>query len=306
MKKVNDPLISIVTLNWNTAGMTCCFLESSRQLNYRNYEILVCDMNSDVDPSFQIGSYDFPHTTVLRSNKNLGFAGGNNWGIAQAKGDYIFIVNNDTELTPDLLHLLLEPFREDPSIGVVCPKIRFYHSPSIIQYAGFKPMNFFTGRTSAIGNKEEDKGQYNVSGYTAGAHGCAMMVKKEVIEEIGAFPESFFLYYEEWDWSCRILNAGYKIFYQAKGLIYHKESVTVGKANPLKVYYLTRNRILFMRRNSAWFQFLVFIIFFGLFSFPKSVVSYLLKKQFQFAKSFLRGTWNGILQSKYSPVYNSN
>ena len=129
-----------------------------------------------------------------------------------------------------------------------------------------------------------------------------MMVKREVIEKVGAFPESFFLYYEEWDWSCRIINAGFKIYYQAEALIFHKESVTVGKANPLKVYYLTRNRILFMRRNANWYQLLVFLLFFGLFSFPKSVVSYIIKKQFQFAKSFLKGTWNGMFLPRYSPV----
>lgn len=302
MQKVNTPLISIITLNWNATDVTCRFLESTRQLEYKNYEILVCDMNSTVDPTDQINNQHFPRTTVHRSPKNLGFAGGNNWGIRQAKGDFIFIVNNDTEVTPDLLDRLLEPFYQDASIGVVCPKIRFYSNPGVIQYAGFKPMNILTGRTAAVGSLEEDKGQHDVSGYTAGAHGCAMMVKKEVIEKVGMFPESFFLYYEEWDWSYRIIKAGYKIFYQAKGLIFHKESMSVGKQNPLKVYYLTRNRILFMRRNTRLPQFLVFISFFTLFTVPKSVAGFLFKKQFVFLKSFFKGALNGITTSKYSLV----
>jgi GT2 family glycosyltransferase len=260
-------------------------------------------MDSDEDPTTIINERQFPNTRVLRSDKNLGFSGGNNWGIRQAKGDYIFIVNNDTEVTPTLIDDLLEPFGNDPSIGVVCPKIRFFSNPDVIQYAGFKPMNIFTGRTAAVGSLEKDNGQHDISGYTAGAHGCAMMVKKEVITKVGMFPENFFLYYEEWDWSYRILKAGYKIFYQSKALIFHKESMSVGKENPLKVYYLTRNRILFMRRNTKFFQFFIFICFFGLFTIPKSTFGYLVKKQFRFVKYFFKGVFNGITISKSSLVY---
>lgn len=297
------PLISIITLNWNTPDITCQFLESTRKLEYKNYEILVCDMKSDIDPTEQIVSNNYPNTRVLRSPDNLGFSGGNNWGIRQAKGDYIFIVNNDTEVTPDLLDKLLLPFSSDPTIGVTCPKIRFFHSPAIIQYAGFNPINRYTGRTTALGSRQEDKGQFDAPGYTEGAHGCAMMVKREVIEKTGMFPENFFLYYEEWDWSCRIQKAGYKIYYQASALIYHKESMSVGKNNAFKVYYLTRNRILFMRRNSTGFQFSVFVLFFGLVAVPKSVIRYVAKREFGHLKGFLRGIYYNLTKSKHSLVY---
>jgi GT2 family glycosyltransferase len=298
----DNPLISIVTLTWNQTEITCQFLESTRNLNYKNYEILVCDMGSTVDPSSRIEMANYPNTRVLRSEKNLGFTGGNNWGIRQAKGDYIFIVNNDTEVTPDLLDVLLEPFYSDATIGVTCPKIRFFSQPDTIQYAGFNPINKLTGRTSAVGNQEIDNGQCDVSGYTHGAHGCAMLVSREVIDKVGIFPENFFIYYEEWDWSARILKAGYHIYYQAKGLIYHKESVTMGKQSAIKVYYHTRNRILYMRRNTKWNQFAVFISFFVLFSAPKAVVTYVVKRQFGHLKSFVKGaTWN-LGASKYSAV----
>lgn len=302
MQMENPPLISIITLNWNTAEATCQFLESTRKFSHKNYEVLVCDMDSEIDPTGIIEHKNFPNTRVLRSRKNLGFAGGNNWGMKQAKGDYVFIVNNDTEVTPDLLNLLLDPFLKNPDIGVVCPKIKYFISPNVIQYAGFKPMNFFTARTTAVGSKQVDNGQFDKPGYTAGAHGCAMMVKREVIDKTGMFPESFFLYYEEWDWSCRIKNAGYKIYYQSNAVIYHKESMSVGKENPLKVYYLTRNRILFIRRNSNWLQCIAFIVFFLFFSFPKSVIMYASKRQFNFLNSFLRGAWNGIVTTSYSIV----
>ena len=116
------------------------------------------------------------------------------------------------------------------------------------------------------------------------------------------FPEKVFLYYEEWDWSARILKAGYKIWYTAPAVIYHKESLSVGKSNPMKVYYHTRNRILYIRRNAGLFQRLVFFLFFAFFTFPKSLAGYLLRKQYAQLRYFVKGAvWN-LYSSSYSPV----
>ncbi len=287
------PFISIITLNYNQTEATCAFLESARLLDYPNYEILVCDMASASDPSPSIPEGKYPHSILLKSKKNLGFAGGNNWGMRQAKGEYLFIVNNDTEVTPNLLTNLVRPFLENEEIGVTCPKIKYFSNPNVIQYAGFNAMNVYTGRVTSIGLMEEDLGQYDLSKFTSGAHGCAMMVKREILERVGMFAEKFFLYYEEWDWSARILRAKYKIWYAADAVIYHKESLTVGKYNPIKVYYHTRNRILYMRRNSSFFQFAVFSVIFIFFVVPKTFIHYFLKKKFIHLKYFFKGImWN--------------
>src|SRR2546423_5585416 len=135
------PLISVVTLNYNQAEVTKQFLESFRSVKYPRYEILVCDMASGEDITSRVNVQEYKNVTLLCSKENLGFAGGNNWGISHAKGDFIFIVNNDTEVTPDLLNKLIQPFFENDEIGVTCPKIRFWDQPAIIQYAGFNPMN---------------------------------------------------------------------------------------------------------------------------------------------------------------------
>jgi len=302
MLKDDLPFISIITLNYNQTSVTCEFLESARHLSYPNYEILVCDMASDKDPSSLIKSGNYPHTQLLLCKENLGFAGGNNWGMRQAKGDFIFIVNNDTEVTPDLLDKLLQPFQENKLIGVSCPKIKYFHEPTVIQYAGFNPMNPYTGRTTVIGEREEDRGQHNHSRPTYGAHGCAMLVSRQVIEKVGMFPEKFFLYYEEWDWSLRIMRAGYKIWYTADAVIFHKESVSVGKNNPMKVYYHTRNRILFMRRNVNFFQMIIFTGFFILLTIPKSLIGYLARGEKQQLKYFMKGVFWNIYSSSYSKV----
>ncbi len=293
MWKGAEPLVSIIILNYNQTKVTCEFLESSRRLNYTNFEILVCDMASIVNPSHDILTGNYPNTRLLLNEKNLGFAAGNNWGIRQSKGEFVFIVNNDTELTPDLIELLLEPFYSDERIAVTSPKIKFYYSPDMIQYAGFGPMNSFTGRSSTIGEMEKDTGSFNQPGATSAAHGCAMMVRRAVFDKTGMFPEIFFLYYEEWDLSARILKAGYIIWYAAKAVIYHKESMSVGKQNPLKTYYLTRNRILYMRRNSGYINLVVFLLFFIFFTIPKSVMLYIFKRQFSHLRLFFKAiAWN--------------
>jgi GT2 family glycosyltransferase len=299
----HHPLVSIITLNWNQTDVTCAFLQSLKTLQYTNFEVLVCDMASTIDPAAQINQGNYPNTKVLVNEKNLGFAGGNNWGMTKAKGEFIFIVNNDTVVTPNLIDLLLEPFYIDESIGVVCPKICFFDEPKRIQYAGFNKMNLLTGRTTAIGNMQLDDGHYNKSGYTNAAHGCAMMVKKAVIEKVGMFEELFFLYYEESDWSSRIIKGGFNIFFQAKAIIYHKESMSVGKNNPMKIFYLTRNRILYMKRNSNYLQFVIFIVYFILFALPKNVFVFLLHKKISFLKAYLKGAWASITLKKYEAVY---
>jgi len=293
------PLISIITLNYNQIKVTCEFIESTKKLTYKNYEIILIDNASKENPTELITS-QYPHVKLIVNDQNLGFTGGNNVGIRAAKGDYYFVVNNDTEVTEDLFERLLEPFNADSTIGVVCPKIRYFHNPTVLQYAGFTEINPVTGRNIGIGDKEEDLGQHDVGGYTAYAHGAAMLLRRDVVEKAGSLADIFFIYYEELDWSARIRRAGYTIYYQPKALIYHKESITMGKESPIKAYYHNRNRILFMRRNSTPFQFSLFLFFLTFAIIPKTFFKYVFKGQFTHLKNFIRGlAWN-LSTSKHS------
>lgn len=289
----SGPLVSLVTLNYNQAAVTCALLESVQRLSYPAIEVIVVDNNSIQNPEPLIRERRFPNTRVIVNPANLGFAGGNNVGIQQAKGEYIVLLNNDTEVTPDLIERLLEPFATDPSIGVTCPKIRYHQQPTVIQYAGYTPVNPYTGQARAVGSHQVDEGQFDQPGLTHFAHGAALMVKRSAIEQAGLLPELYFLYYEELDWCCRIHQAGFGIYYQPSALVYHKESMTVGKSNPLKVYYQTRNRILFMRRNVPPRSLLIFSLYYVALALPKALVRYTLKGQFAFLKAYLRGLgWN--------------
>ena len=287
----DTPLISIIAINWNTTAITCDFLHSIRERNtYGNIEVIIVDNASREDPTAALLAV-YPQVRVLRNSDNLGFSGGNNTGIRAAKGEYLFIVNNDTEFTPGLLEGLLEIFALYPDAGMASPKFHYFYKKGTIEYAGYRQVNVFTGRNGMVGCQEEDLGQYDKVGVTNYVHGGGMMIPRRIIEEVGPMPEQFFLYYEEFDWSEQIKRKGYKIYYQPKSLIYHKESMTTGKSSPLKTFYLTRNRILFMRRNAPWPAFLVFASYFVCFTIPKNTFGFLLRGQ----RDHLRSFWKGIL-----------
>ena len=285
------PLVSIITLNWNTTVVTGEFLSSIKETNtYKNIEVIIVDNASNSDPTAPLVSI-FPSAKIIRNPKNLGFSARNNIGIKAAKGDYLFLVNNDTEFTPGLIESLLSVFQKNKDAGIVCPKFHYFFKKGVIEYAGYKRVNVLTGRNGMIGNGEQDKGQYDVLSKTNYAHGGAMMVSKKAIEKVGLLPELFFLYYEELDWSVKFRKNGYNIYFQPEALIYHKESVSTGKTSPLKTFYLTRNRILFMRRNIHLTGFGVFLVYFILFTIPKNSLTFLLKRQTNHLKCFWKGIW---------------
>jgi GT2 family glycosyltransferase len=291
MRNESSPLVSVISLNWNSTQVTCDFLRSIKPAStYKNIEVIVVDNDSVEDPT-KAFKEAYPEVNVIRSGSNLGFAGGNNLGIRAAKGDYLFIVNNDTEFTPGLIEGLLEIFEKYPDAGMASPKFHYFFHKGTIEYAGYENVNVFTGRNGMIGCREKDEGQYDEVRTTHYVHGGAMMVPKKVIEEVGGIPEQFFLYYEEFDWSVQIKKKGYKIYYQPQSLIYHKESMTIGKSSPLKTFYLTRNRILFMRRNMPFLNLMVFLSYFVAFTIPKNTAYYLFKGE----KKHLRSFWKGIM-----------
>ncbi|TAH27654.1 MAG: glycosyltransferase family 2 protein [Cytophagales bacterium] len=262
-------------------------LASLKNLNYKNFEVIIVDNASKEDPQ-PIINLEFPEVIVVKSAENLGFAGGNNLGLAKAKGKYVFYINNDTEVTPELLKPLVDLFESNPKVGMATPKIKYYDT-QLIQYAGSNAINSFTGRGSSIGYQELDNGQYNYLKITDLPHGAALMVPRAVIENVCLMPELFFLYYEEHDWAESIKRAGYQIYYVGTAEIYHKESISVGKLNPMKTYFMTRNRLLFMKRNTSGFPQIIGFLFFTCFSIPKNIVSYIVKTDWKHLIAFLKG-----------------
>lgn len=286
------PLVSIITVNYNESLVTMEFLESVRKLSYSNIEVIVVDNASPNDDPDAIKTA-FPEIQLIKSYENLGFAGGNNLGVKQSKGEFLLFVNNDTIVPEHFLEPLVETLQNDLNIGMVSPKIKFHWDPTLIQYAGYTPMNKWTIRNSSIGYHQKDDGTFDIPKETQSIHGAAMMVPRRVVDAVGMMTEIYFLYYEEHDWAEMIKRAGYKIFYQPKSYILHKESVSTGKFSPLKTYYISRNRILFARRNFKPFSLFISLVFQALVSIPKNLLKFTIKLEFEHLKAFWRAvSWN--------------
>ena len=292
------PELSIITINYNGLQDTCELLETL-PLKDERLEVIVVDNASKNDEATLI-EQRFPQVTVIRSEKNLGFAGGNNLGIKASHGKYLFFVNNDTLLrctkddvrSKSYFQPLINRLESSPKIGAVCPKIRFAWDDNPIQYAGYTPLSSITMRNRSIGFGEPDQGQYDKAHTTPYAHGAAMMVKREVIEKAGLMPECYFLYYEELDWSMMIRRAGYEIWYEPTCTIYHKESQATGQNSPLKTYYITRNRLLFNQRNQSrpirWLTTLYLIAIVA----AKDILKYYIKRRPDLASATMKGVFH--------------
>jgi len=293
------PLVSIITVNYNQPEITCDLLESLTHITYPAIEIIVVD-NASPSKNPDVILEKYPYITLIKSGKNLGFAGGNNIGIRVAKGKHILLINNDTEVDPGFLEPLIAKLENNPDIGVVSPKIRYFFQPDTIQYAGFTPINPITIRNSGIGFNETDHGQYEQDTQTNYAFGAAMVIPIKVMKEVGLMADIFFLYYEEMDWMQRIKDADYKIFYVHNSLVFHKDSITTGTMSPLKIFYLNRNRLLYMRRNVHGWKAVASVIYQLIIAIPKNLAVFLLSGQFKlFIAYFNAMTWH--LKNLFNP-----
>ena len=291
------PDLSFITINFNGCKDTIELIDSlQRVVHSISWEMVVVDNDSLRDEASLLSTTFAADQRVIivRSDSNLGFAGGNNLGLRHANGKAFMFINNDTFVEEDHFDRLLSRLHSSPTIGAVCPKIRFSDSPRLIQYAGFTPLSAITLRNRGIGCGEIDKGQYNQASQTAFAHGAALLFKPETLTLAGEMTECYFLYYEEMDWSERIHSAGLQIWYEPAQTIFHKESQTTGQASPLRTYYLTRNRLLFARRNRKGVTLYLSYLYLTCVVLTKAFALNGLHRRFNLAMAALRGIWDFI------------
>ena len=292
----NECKLSIITINYNGLKDTCELIDS---IPFNNeMEVIVVDNASKEDEANNI-SKKYPYVKFIRSPRNLGFAGGNNLGIKEAKGKHILFMNNDTYFKEFKIESLIERLDSSEKIGIVCPKLRFAWGNNPIQFAGYTPLSPITIRNQAIGFGEEDRGQYDTAHPTPYAHGAAMLIKREAIDKVGLMPECFFLYYEELDWSMMFTRAGYEIWYDPACTVFHKESQTTGQNSPLRTYYTTRNRLLLIKRNCKGInKYLSYIYLIGIVGL-RDILKYTFTRQPSLLKAVLKGL-RDFKSSKFS------
>lgn len=295
------PLISIITVNYNQPAVTIEFLRSVKQFAGTNEVEVVLVDNAPAENRAADFAAAYPGLIYILSSRNLGYAGGNNLGIRRAKGDYMLLLNNDTEITEGFLITMVQEMEQRPEAGLLSPLIKYFDNKDIIQYAGFTTMNYLTARNAGIGAMETDKGQYNGDSRETGfCHGAAVMCRRADLEKAGLMDERYFLYYEELDWCEKFKKNGKKIWFTGKAVIYHKESISVGKASPVKAFFMARNRMLFIRKNTNFPLTFFFSIYYTLIAIPKQLIAHLKSGRKDLALQTLKGLWWNFTHSSNS------
>ncbi len=266
------PSVTLIILTTNALAMTKEQLVDVSKLDTKGIqcECLVVDNGSMDGTEEALKNYKLPNMDYkfIQSGANLGFAGGNNVGIKDAikrEFDYVFLLNNDLILPNDIVVKLVDYMERNKGVGIACPKMYFakgyeFHKDrykesekgKVIWYAGgvVDRNNVYTVHR---GVDEVDRGQYDEIQETDVANGAAVIIRREVFEKIGLLNASFFLYWEDADFSERARMAGFKVMYFPETWMWHKVSAsTGGSGSPTNDYFLTRNRFFFAMRYSSW------------------------------------------------------
>ena len=246
--------VAVVVLTLDGREDTLACLESLASVDWDRLTAIVVD-NGSTDGTERAVRDAFPDVTVVRSERNLGFAGGNNLGIRHALElavDDVLLLNNDTEVEPGLIRELERELAARPDVGALCPLITYAEPADLIWYAGarFDPRRGHHGRQD--GYRERDKGQYAHVRETQRASGCAVLLPRDVLENVGGFDEDLFLHYEDVDLSLRIRAAGRRIYVVPAARVRHKVSAgTGGEQSPTIAYYGMRNVLEVCERHAA-------------------------------------------------------
>jgi len=255
---MHDPLVAVVILNTNRREDTLECLDSLAQTDsYKRQRVIVLD-NASTDGSVAAIESRFPAVQVIRLDENRGYAGNNNVGITEAlnaHAHWVLVLNEDTLLAPDCIARMVNAGEADPQIGIVGPLILHYSEPEIIQSAGGR-MNVRWQAWHHLQNapcKAAPATPFQVDWVS----GCAIMVRRAVIEQIGMFDERFFYYWEETEWCIRAQRAGWRVLVEPAAQLWHKGVQRNYRPKPSVSYYDTRNHLLLMRKHgaplAAWF-----------------------------------------------------
>ena len=269
------PMVAIIILNWRQSELTLACLESVKCLTYnsKRLQIVVVD-NASKDGSVEAIRDAYPGVTVIENPDNLGYAGGNNVGIRWALSNgatYILILNNDTILDPGLLNRLIVVMEDDKAIGITGPLIFHAEDPGVIQSAGGRLDKKWRGWHE--GENERDEGQYDTCRQVEWLSGCALLARVEAVRQAGTFDERFFSYWEDVDWCLRISQAGWQVLNVPSAKIWHKGVQRNYQPKAYVTYYMTRNKLLTLKKHHAP----VLVWLFTLFGMFKTIISWSVK-----------------------------
>lgn len=244
------PLVHIIILNWNGWRDTLACVESCRKLSWPTFRIVIVD-NGSTDGSVAILRKQLHDIQIIQSGGNLGFAGGNNIGIRQALNagaDFVWLLNNDTEVASDALTRLVEALEDGPRVGCVSSKIYLHYDPQRLDFAGGL-WDKGRLRKSMWGAGQLDRGQFDEPLERGSVSGCSMLVSARAIRDVGLMDESYFLYWEDTEWCARLRKKGYSIYFVPTSHVWHKVSASAGKNSFSQHYYFIRNGFFFLKSH---------------------------------------------------------
>lgn len=263
----NTRKVAVVVLNWNGYDDTVQCIRSLQEVSYSGLEIIIVD-NGSTDGSASELSKLFPDVTIVRLPTNLGYAGGNNAGIQKALeegADFILVLNNDVVVEREFLKPLLDVLEKENSVGVVTPKVYYFDRPDTIYSAGGTYSRFLcsgVGNNNGMVERDHNRRKDRVQDVSF-APGCALMIRREVLEKVGAFDEKFFMYFEDLEFSQRV-REHFRIVFTPHSRIFHKVGAGIRWSlyTPLYLYYYTRNRLWFIRQRPVLYR--LYVLLFSL------------------------------------------
>lgn len=246
-----NPSVLVLILSYNGKELLEDSVRSYLACDYPNFQVAVID-NGSSDGTSSYLKESFPEAILIRTERNLGYSGGMNLGLAYAFDkhdyDYVLISNNDVKADPCAISALVEVAGKDEKIAFVTGKVYYYDAPDTFQTVGKKshPVLINGGH---IGRGEKDTGQYDEDRELAFCDDIYCLVSKEVYATTGGYDPELFLQCEEFEWQLRAKKAGYQIWFAHQAKLWHKESMTIGKRSPLKAYYDARNPLVVIMKN---------------------------------------------------------
>ncbi len=255
------PLVAIILLTWNHWEVTAACLNSLGRLTYPRYRLLVVD-NGSTDATLPSLRSQFPHIVCIENGANLGFAAGCNIGIRHAlagEADYIFLLNNDTLVEPDLLDALVAAAQQLPDAGILAPQMRYADKPEQLWFTASRrhPWTLEARDFGPLGPRRHV--QADTPQAVDYIFGTAMLIPAAALRRVGLFDEAFFMYYEDMDLCLRMQAAGYRLYYVPTARLYHQVAASTATLSAARYAYKARSGGLFWRKHVRGAQWLAVI-----------------------------------------------
>lgn len=242
-------LASVIIVNFNGLRfLDACLRAVCRQEGVEPFEVVLVD-NGSTDDSLAFVRASFPSVRVIQSSRNLGFAGGNNLGMRAARGRHLVLLNNDTQVRPGWLRALVDAAETNPAAGAIAAKILFQDPPNTIQNAG--SLLLTDGSGADRGFREPDRGQYDVQEEVFGACGASVLYRRDMLEDVGMFDETFFMYYEDTDLNWRMRLRGWQVLYQPAAVVDHTHAGSSREWSPFFTFHVDRNRLFMLLKDAS-------------------------------------------------------